>query len=83
MNENDEHQVKQFDMNDIQTWPQTTAVFNAPRLDFNKHEWIQQGYEVIDNCRSGMCVKVGIPIPFGKMLVKKGGRYELVNEMRG
>ena len=49
---------------------------------FDGHEWIQRGYMLEHNCQ-GACASVpqGIRIPAGKMLVKEGGKYTLVNEI--
>jgi hypothetical protein len=66
---------------DVNNWPRTEQVFNAPKLDFDNHQWIQMGYEIIDNCPN--CPKQGIAIPSGKMLVKKDGRYDIIDEPRG
>jgi hypothetical protein len=63
--------------------PQTTQVFDAPKLVINEHEWVQEGYMIHDNCllSKPTCVNVGIPIPPGKLLIKtKQGTYDLVEE---
>jgi hypothetical protein len=65
--------------------PQTATVFDRPALAFDSHEWQQQGYMVTDICqpRTSACEPVGIPIPSGKLLIRKDGRYDLVDEVRG
>lgn len=62
--------------------PQTTKVFDAPKLDMNSHQWQQQGYMLTDICAPSRpdCQHVGIPIPAGKTLIKIGGKYDLVDE---
>lgn len=62
--------------------PQTSQVFEAPNLIFDAHQWRQEGYELHDACSpsTATCVSVGIPIPSGKLLVKKGGGYDLIDE---
>ena len=60
--------------------PQTQQVFNPPRLNFQGHTWIQQGYEIIDSCPS--CPRQGVPIPSGKMLIRERGEYKLIDEAR-
>lgn len=69
---------------ELAVMPQTTTVFNRPALQFDSHEWQQQGYMVQDVCSPSTadCHTVGIPIPSGKMLIKKDGGYDLVNEQR-
>lgn len=64
---------------DDENLPQTTQIFDAPEFEFNKHHWVQQGYELIDMCPN--CPRQGVPIPFGKMLVKEKGVYKLVDEV--
>jgi hypothetical protein len=63
--------------------PQTPNVFDKPALVFNDHKWIQQGYEVIDDCnpKTPACHPGGIPIPSGKTLVKRGKEYDLIDEL--
>lgn len=63
---------------ELQTLPQTTTVMNPPRLVIDEHEWLQQGYTIIDQCCDGQA----IAIPSGTMLIKKDGRYDLVSESR-
>lgn len=63
---------------ELQALPQTTTVLNPPRLVIDEHEWLQQGYVIIDQCCDGQA----IAIPSGKMLVKTDGRYDLVDESR-
>lgn len=69
---------------ELDTLPQTQMVFDRPTLEFDKHDWLQQGYIVTDNCKphTSACEAVGIPIPSGKLLIKKDGRYDLVDEQR-
>jgi hypothetical protein len=64
--------------------PQTEQVFDAPELVINQHEWIQQGYYITDVCSPKKldCYTGGIPIPYGKMLIRKDGRYDLTDESR-
>lgn len=69
-----------FSADEIENMPQTTTVFNQEALDFHKHTWVQEGYELIDTCAH--CPRYGIPIPFGKMLVKGENGYELIDELR-
>jgi hypothetical protein len=68
---------------EVAALPQIEAVFDQPALEFDTHEWQQQGYHLIDVCNpsSPVCHPGGIQIPYGKLLVKKGGKYELVNEL--
>lgn len=70
---------------ELSTLPQTSTVFDRPSLHFDSHSWTQQGYMVTDTCnpRTPNCEAVGIPIPSGKLLIKKDGRYDLVDEQRG
>lgn len=65
---------------DVSNWPQTDQVFDLPDVQFEKHQWVQQGYALIDNCPG--CLKQSIPIPYGKMLMKIGGKYTLVDEVK-
>lgn len=69
---------------ELSTLPQTSTVFNRPSLEFDSHEWIQQGYMLTDNCQpsTASCEAVGIPIPSGKLLIKKDGRYDIIDEQR-
>lgn len=70
-------------MPDDDNIPQTTAVFDAPRLDFNSHQWRQEGYFVVDACpsKSVGCHTGGLPLPAGSLLVKNKGVYTLVDEI--
>lgn len=61
-------------------WPQTDQVFDLPDVSFDNHQWVQQGYTLIDNCPN--CLKQAISIPYGRMLVKEGGKYKLVDEVK-
>lgn len=63
---------------DTSKYPQTTQVFEAPKVDFNNHAWIQRGYVIYDTCNG--CIPQAIPIPVGKSLTKKDGRYTFVDE---
>lgn len=63
---------------DTDQLPQLETVFDQPRLVIDEHEWIQQGYHIIEQCHDHK----GIPIPVGKLLIKHDGRYELVDESR-
>jgi len=64
----------------VESWPQTTQVFDAPKVNFDSHSWRQEGYMIYDTC-SG-CVSQAIPIPSGKMLIMEGGKYQIVDERR-
>jgi hypothetical protein len=69
---------------EIQALPQTTQVFDAPKLQTNEHDWVQEGYMIHDACRipKPTCVNAGIPIPSGSLLIKtKTGGYDLVDEV--
>ncbi len=68
---------------EINKLPQTNQVFEAPELVVSEHEWRQQGYMITDICNPSKptCQHVGIPIPSGKLLIKKNGGYDLVDEM--
>lgn len=59
--------------------PQTDTVFIPPDLDLNGHKWLQQGYDIIDQCAT--CPRYGIAVP-GMLLVLEKGRYKLVDESR-
>ena len=74
-----------YSEDEIENLPQTDTVFDRPKLEFDHHEWVQEGYMVRDVCNPGgiSCENVGIPIPSGKLLVKTDGRYDLVDERRG
>jgi hypothetical protein len=63
---------------ELQALPQTSTVLDTPKLEVDKHQWLQQGYVIIDQCCDGQA----IAIPSGKVLVKKDGRYDLVDESR-
>lgn len=67
------------------TLPQTSTVFDRPALEFDSHDWQQQGYTLHDMCspRTAACQEIGVPIPSGKLLVRKDGKYDLVDEQRG
>lgn len=58
--------------------PQTQAVFNQPKLEFDNHTWIQQGYQAFDQC----CGHPPVTLPSGKTLIRKDGHYDLVDELR-
>jgi hypothetical protein len=63
--------------------PQTPTVFEKPPLEFDTHEWLQEGYIMRDVCSqpTSACEPVGIPVPTGKTLVKKDGRYSFISEL--
>lgn len=73
-----------FTKEEVEALPQTTQVFDRPSMIFDQHEWRQEGYMITDVCHPSRpdCHHVGIPIPTGKVLVKKGDGYDLVNEGR-
>lgn len=58
--------------------PQTTQVFEKPKIDFDNHTWIQRGYAIYDMCPG--CPNQMITIPVGKMLKKEGGKYTITDE---
>ncbi len=68
---------------EVAALPQTDAVFEQPELRFNDHTWQQQGYMLHDMCRNkgAGCHDGGIPIPNGRLLVKRAGGYDLVSEL--
>lgn len=72
----------EYTPDELAALPQTTQVFEAPKLKIKDHEWLQRGQMIEDNCNPQRmdCVNAGIPIPFGKMLVKVKGAYDLVPE---
>lgn len=43
------------------TLPQTDMVFDRPALEFDSHEWQQQGYTLLDICspRTSACQEQG------------------------
>lgn len=67
---------------EIARLPQTQQVFDRPQMRFDQHTWQQEGYYLTDICNphTADCHNVGIPIPTGKLLIKKNGRYDLVDE---
>lgn len=67
---------------EIEALPQTAQVFTPSPLHINDHDWRQEGYMITDVCSPSRpdCQYVGIPIPSGKLLVKRGGTYDLVDE---
>lgn len=69
---------------ELATLPQTTQVFDRPPLEFDNHQWQQEGYFISDICnpKGVNCQVAGIPIGNGKMLVKEDGRYSIVDEGR-
>lgn len=69
---------KQKELADETSWPQTDQVFEPKAVDFQAHQWIQQNYQIIDNCPN--CPRQAIAIPSGTMLVKEGGKYTIVRE---
>lgn len=62
---------------ELQALPQTTTVFAQPGLNIDEHVWLQEGYRIIEQCHNNQA----IPIPSGTMLMKKEGRYTLVDEI--
>jgi len=72
----------EYTTDEVERLPQTPTVFNQPKLVVNHHDWIQQGYHILDNCnpKTVLCHHGGIPIPVGKTLVKVDGKYDLVPE---
>lgn len=66
----------------LENLPQTTKIFDRPEMTFDDHDWQQQGYMITDICspKRADCHNVGIPIPSGKMLVKRNGKYDIVPE---
>lgn len=74
--------TEQYTAEELAALPQTTTVFDVPQLDISAHDWLQQGYHIVDNCNPTRpdCHQGGIPIPTGKTLVKRGGAYDLVDE---
>lgn len=71
---------EQKERDDVSKWPQTDQVFEKPNVKFDSHDWIQQGYYLIDSCPN--CPRQAVAIPYGKMLTKEGGKYKLVEEVR-
>lgn len=63
--------------------PQTENVFDKPALNFDEHQWLQQGYELTDNCpiKTAACHTGNIPLPSGQMLIKDAKGYRLVDEL--
>jgi len=72
-----------YSEDELAALPQTDKVFDRPAMDFQSHDWMQQNYMITDNCQPHRadCHNVGIPIPSGKTLIKKDGRYDLVDEL--
>jgi len=62
--------------------PMTEAIFEAPKLVFDDHTWMQMGYVAYDHCQPRLpaCMTDPIPLPYHKLLKKIGGHYKLVNE---
>ena len=81
---NDPHSTK-YTEEEIAALPQTPQVFEPVELVINHHDWQQEGYMITDVCSPSRpdCQNVGIPIPSGKLLIKKEGKYDLVDERRG
>lgn len=69
---------------ELNSLPQTTTTFDRPALQFDQHEWLQEGYMIRDVCNpsNSACEPVGIPIGNAKMLVKTNGRYGIIDEKR-
>lgn len=62
---------------ELDNLPQTETIFETPQLDFDKHVWIQEGYQAMDQC----CGHPPVSLPSGKLLIKENGRYRLVDEL--
>ena len=73
---------REYTEEQVANLPQTDKVFDRPAIEFDNHEWRQEGYMITDVCSPSRadCQNVGIPIPTGKMLVKTNGRYDIVDE---
>ena len=69
--------AEQYTDDELATLPQTETVFDRPELQIDDHVWLQQGTFIVEQCHDGL----GLPIPAGAMLVKKDGRYALVDEI--
>lgn len=69
---------------ELEALPQTDTIFNVPALVVDQHSWVQEGYMIHDRCQPSTptCVHAGIPIPSGKLLIKKGDSYDLIDEVR-
>ena len=67
---------------ELATLPQTENVFETPPVVFDEHKWIQMGYMLHDHCqpRTSACQEQGIPIPSGKVLVRRNRTYTLIDE---
>lgn len=65
---------------ELQSLPQTAKVFDAPNINLDDHQLIQEGYMVSDVCASHPTVSFGIAS--GMTLIKQGGHYKLVPELR-
>lgn len=64
---------------EIEALPATDTVFEAPKMKFSDHTWVQEGYQIIDTCPA--CPRYGVPIPYGQMLIKDEKGYRLVDEI--
>jgi hypothetical protein len=73
-----------FSEEELNSLPQTATIFDKPALQFDTHTWQQEGYMLRDVCNpaNSSCEPVGIPIPSGKLLIRKDGSYDLVDEKR-
>jgi hypothetical protein len=73
-----------FTEEELAALPSTSTIFDRPTLEFDSHDWVQQGYTLTDTCNphTSACEPAGIPIPSGKLLIKKDGRYDLIDEKR-
>lgn len=67
-----------FTDTEVEALPQTSTILKEPNLVMDEHNWQQQGYTIIDQCCNGLAIS----IPYGKMLIKENGRYDLVDELR-
>lgn len=73
----------EYTEDELANLPQTTTVFEHKPMQFDLHDWQQEGYMLSDVCNPHRveCQHVGIPIRPGSMLIKhKNGRYDIVDE---
>lgn len=68
-----------YDPAELGELPSTTMVFDKPQINLDDHQLRQEGYMVVDECPSHPVTSFGIPS--GKMLIRKEGRYSLVDEL--
>ena len=67
---------EEYSDEELQDLPQTTTVLNTPSLNMQSHTWLQSGNKLIDQCCDGR----EVTIPYGKMLIKQDGFYDLIDE---